>query len=837
MAQDFFILNSAGDFATPANWTSGVPTSTEDAEIDSAGGFAVSTASETVNSIGTDNGDGLLIGGGVFVVADGTGPEENEGSISVVDASLAMEDGTFVNPGVLSLAGYNSSNVGTLLITDSVELAGSGQVAMTIGGGPSANTIEGFSFVEVPTLTNDNDTVSGDGTILGLNFINTAGGLIETNNSSSTSGGDMQIEGSAGGGSFTNDGFMEINNGGEFVFGVSGDTTIDNDGSIIFQGANKLTRLAVIGVVTISAAGDGGRIELGGSTPADDSIITTGLDAALVLDKQTLDGAGTIDDPELSLDLLSGEIIADVPNQELFVAPATLTNDDTLAAIDGGELVLNGPVENKGIISVSGAGSIVDIFHRGSVAGPGIFKIGTGGSLQVVGSASGLFGFVGPDATILLGPAGVLQGTINGMEASDAIDVTGVAFLRSIQAVWQQNGATGTLSLVNNGSTLAMFTLSGQYTAADFEASGDGEGGTSIQMLNPGPPAGTTADMITRDDGDYEIYDIGGNAILAAHALGEVAPQWQVAGLGSFNGSDTSDMLLRDSVDGSLQVEDIGNNNITNSTAMGQVGLEWAVAGFGDFSSRAGETDMVMRNSNSGTFEVYDISNNQITSAAPMGQVGLEWSVAGFGDFSTQSNETDMLMRNVNSGAFEFYDISNNQITSAGPMGQVGLEWSIAGFGHFSGNANETDMLMRNSNTGVLEVYDIRGNTITSAAAMGQVGLEWQVVGFGPISGAGASDMVMRNSNDGAFELFDISNNQITAAAPMGQVGLEWSVAGIAADPPSEPAATSAQLLQAMASFASSAGAPDSSAPLGQPAVQPNVSGLFAVTAPTSLAA
>ncbi len=113
MAQDFFILNSAGDFATPANWTSGVQTSTEDAEINSAGGFAVSTASETVNSIGTDSGDGLLIGGGVFVVADGTGPEENEGSISVVDASLAMEDGTFVNPGVLSLAGYNSSNVGT----------------------------------------------------------------------------------------------------------------------------------------------------------------------------------------------------------------------------------------------------------------------------------------------------------------------------------------------------------------------------------------------------------------------------------------------------------------------------------------------------------------------------------------------------------------------------------------------------------------------------------------------------------------------------------------------------------------------------------------------------
>ena len=836
MAQDFFILNSAGDFATPSNWTSGVPTSTEDAEINSTGGFAVSTASETVNSIGTDSGDGLLVGGGVFVVADGTGPEENEGSISVVDAMLAIQDGTFVNPGLLSLAGYNSSNVGTLIITDSVELAGSGQVAMTIGGGPSANTIEGFSFVEVPTLTNDNDTISGDGTISGLNFINTAGGLIETNNSSSANGGDMQIDGSAGGGSFTNDGFMEINNGGQFVFGLTGDdTTIDNEGSIVFQGGNKLTNLAVAGNVTISATGDGGRIEMEGSTPADNSIITLlGQDAALTLVKQTLDGAGTIGG-NLSLILSSGTIVADVPNQELFIQTASFTNDDTLAAISGSELVLNGPVFNKGIILVSGPGSIIDIFNFGEVSGPGIFKIETGGSLHVVGSASGLFGFVGSDATILLGTRGVLQGTINGMEASDAIDVTGVAFAPGIQAVWQQNGSAGTLSLVNNGSTLAAFTLSGQYTAADFDASGDGEGGTLIQMLNPGPPAGTTADMIMRDNGDYEIYNLGGNSILTAHALGQIAPQWQVAGVGSFSGSDTSDMMLRDSVDGSFQVDDVSNNNITSAVAMGQVGLEWTVSGFGDFSSRAGETDMLMRNNNSGAFEIYDISDNTITSAAPMGQVGLEWSVAGFGDFSTQSNEADMLMRNVNTGVFEVYDISNNQITSAGPMGQVGLEWSVAGFGDFSGNANETDMLMRNNNTGAFEIYDIRGNTITSAGPMGQVGLEWQVVGFGPINGAGASDMLMRDTNNGALEIYDISNNQITAAAPMGQVGMEWSVAGIAADPPSGPTAASSQLVQTMASFdparpaAVTALAPD---PITFPSAATSPFGLTALNSP-----
>ena len=153
-------------------------------------------------------------------------------------------------------------------------------------------------------------------------------------------------------------------------------------------------------------------------------------------------------------------------------------------------------------------------------------------------------------------------------------------------------------------------------------------------------------------------------------------------------------------------------------------------------------------------------------------------------------------------------------------MGQVGLEWSVAGFGDFSGNANETDMLMRNSNTGAFELYDIGNNAITFAGPMGQVGLEWSVVGFGPIDGAGTSDMLMRNTNTGAFEIFDIGNNQLTNAAAMGQVGNEWSVAGIAADPPSS---ASAQLVQAMATYAPASGAPAISSPINQTTIVPSI--------------
>ncbi|TMJ79401.1 MAG: hypothetical protein E6G76_28465 [Alphaproteobacteria bacterium] len=92
------------------------------------------------------------------------------------------------------------------------------------------------------------------------------------------------------------------------------------------------------------------------------------------------------------------------------------------------------------------------------------------------------------------------------------------------------------------------------------------------------PPGGTTADMILRHgaDGKYEIYDIGNNSILAAYQLGQFGTNWQVAGLGGFNGTDTTDMLLRDAGTGGFEVCDVANNVMTNAAFLGNVGLDAA---------------------------------------------------------------------------------------------------------------------------------------------------------------------------------------------------------------------------------------------------------------------
>jgi hypothetical protein len=325
---------------------------------------------------------------------------------------------------------------------------------------------------------------------------------------------------------------------------------------------------------------------------------------------------------------------------------------------------------------------------------------------------------------------------------------------------------------------------------------------------NAAPPPGTTADMIMRHgaDGQYYIYDIGGNALLAAYKLGQVGTNWVVAGLGSFQTGDTTDMLLRDNNTGGFEVYDVKNNNITNAAFLGTVGSNWATIGFGNFSS-LGETDMLMRTLPSGGIEVYDIKNNQITNAAFLGAIGSNWLTAGISNHGTES---DLVERNFSTGDLEIYDINRNQITGAALLGRVGLDWTTLGFGNFSGRGTG-DMIMRNTRTGGLEVYDIANNAITGAAFIGTVGLDWQFAGIGPVHAPGASDLVLRNANTGAFEVYDIAGNALVGAASLGAVGSDWSVGGLAVDPPG-PAAGRMGAMDAPELVAGSMGASDAAA-------------------------
>src|ERR1700731_1757327 len=82
-----------------------------------------------------------------------------------------------------------------------------------------------------------------------------------------------------------------------------------------------------------------------------------------------------------------------------------------------------------------------------------------------------------------------------------------------------------------DGTNARSINDAGQIVGSYNHASGQ-HGFVATVGPNPPAPAGTTADMVLRGSntssiaGQYEIYDIGNNTILAGYSLGRVGTDW-----------------------------------------------------------------------------------------------------------------------------------------------------------------------------------------------------------------------------------------------------------------------------------------------------------------------
>ena len=299
--------------------------------------------------------------------------------------------------------------------------------------------------------------------------------------------------------------------------------------------------------------------------------------------------------------------------------------------------------------------------------------------------------------------------------------------------------------------------------------------------FNGPPPAGTTSAMILRRlDGSYQLADIGNDSILSSYSFNQPGANWGIdwhaVALGSFADGDTTDLLLRntnasDPNAGAFEVYNIINNNITSGALAGTVSLDWWTLGFGNFSSR-GETDMLMRNSKTNDVAIYDIKNDQITGSFDLGNIGSDWQVqsglfglgkiAPIGNFSSLG-ESDLILRNVNTGELKVWDISNNQVTNTASLGTMTLDWQIVGSGDFSSRPGETDLMLRNVNSNALEVVDISNNQMSGPYSIGSASSSWAVVEFGPMNSLRQLEHdAARIRILGALTIFDIGNNQLT---------------------------------------------------------------------------
>jgi hypothetical protein len=731
--------------ASDGNWSTGkVPDSSDDVVISTASTTTVNvTSDEDVKSLALGSKDTLAVVSSYFYVQDGTGSNDDgvfniEGSATVI-----VEGGTLDNSGSIELTGSANFSA-ALFINGNTDLDGSGGIVMQ-GSSSSENVIEGTGGA-APVLFNNED-IGGSGTIgeLGLDFINY--GTVETG-----SNGELQIYGTAAvdSGEFVNNSIVEADNGGQVIFGAGAPTTINNNDTIALDSTGNTTQLKIDGNVTIQPSLSGNQlIEMVGSVPGADQIVSAGSPASLTLINETLKGAGTVGDSKLTLTNGSGSVInANNSAGVLFLNTGnnTITNTSTATIeADGGNLGIFSPVDNAGtILALSGGSSAIN----SAVDNTGMIAALNGSSLTVNTSITN-------NATVQVGNGGVLvfgNGSTTTIynNATIALDSTGTATKLKIDGnVTIEPSATngsGTITLSESYSNSIVSDGNPVTLALSNELlQGEGEVGDGNLTLDVESGATVDADL----PAELVIFT-GSNTITNAGLLetannGLLALQSPVDNTGTIAAVDGLVQVFSEiSGPGAIEIGDDGWLYLSMSTA-GNVDFTAATGGLAlnDSLPNGGIGGLI---SGAVAGDSIDLEN-----VALPGGVHAVWdqTSTGAGTLSIEANGDDLYTLDL-AGTYNSLDFS------VGTDDFGGILITVQNTPTYAGNSGNNDEWILSN-----------GNWVESAGP-GSHPSGYNVALTGDWTGSGTDGILWVDPTTGDADEWQLSNTQWSASVDLG---------------------------------------------------------------------
>jgi hypothetical protein len=184
--------------------------------------------------------------------------------------------------------------------------------------------------------------------------------------------------------------------------------------------------------------------------------------------------------------------------------------------------------------------------------------------------------------------------------------------------------------------------------------------------------------------------------------------------------------------------------------------LDWQVAGVGDFDGD-GKDDVLWRHSTTGENYIYFMNGVAIANEGYLRTVAIPgWQIVGVGDFDGDGR-ADILWRNSASGHNYLYPMDGTTIkgTEGFIRTVADLAWKVVGVGDFDGDGR-ADILWRNSITGENYLYPMNGTAILGSEGYLRTVPDpsWQVKGTGDYDGDGKSDIFWRNASSGENYLY-----------------------------------------------------------------------------------
>jgi hypothetical protein len=211
-------------------------------------------------------------------------------------------------------------------------------------------------------------------------------------------------------------------------------------------------------------------------------------------------------------------------------------------------------------------------------------------------------------------------------------------------------------------------------------------------------------------------------------------PLWKVVGTGDFNGDGTADILWQHKTIGLVVAW------LMNGTDMGSfkivlpliADLEWEIVGVGDFNGD-GSADILWRHAKNGDVVVWPMNGTDMASFKGVQPVieDMQWKVVGGGDFNGDGN-ADILWRHDGLGVLVAWNMYRGNMSDWKVVTPyiADTQWEVVGAEDFNGDGS-ADILWRHSTLGVVVVWLMNGTDLGSWQVVLPyiADLEWEICG------------------------------------------------------------------------------------------------------------
>jgi hypothetical protein len=161
----------------------------------------------------------------------------------------------------------------------------------------------------------------------------------------------------------------------------------------------------------------------------------------------------------------------------------------------------------------------------------------------------------------------------------------------------------------------------------------------------------------------------------------------------------------------------------SRSQLFGSISTDWQIAGVGDFDGDGKNDDIFWHNQQNGVTVQWETENGMLSDYGQVfGSISTNWEIAAIGDFDGDNRTNDVLWLNRTDGVSALWEIENSGLSDYRQIfGSISEDVEAAGVGDFDGDGKLDDVFWINQIDGTTELWEMEGGVLSNSSSIKEI--------------------------------------------------------------------------------------------------------------------